>query len=127
LYSRAHSDFPTATETPYTRIHLYTAPKPWGPWSRVLDHDTQRDLWCTSSPCPLTEQPGSTAVAVGTPSDWLGFYDPVLVQKFVFTQPLDQQALFTSGDFKNPARYAPDDYLYRLHAVPFDLTSALRP
>jgi hypothetical protein len=125
FYPRARWDFPTRSETPYTRIHLYTAPKPWGPWTQVFDHDTQRDLWCTASPCPLTRQPGSTAVTVGTPTDWLGFYDPALVQKFVFSRGLDQQAMFTSGDFKNARRYGPQERLYRLHAVPIDLAAAL--
>jgi hypothetical protein len=123
-YSHAASDFPTKSETPYTQIRFYTAPKPWGPWTKVYDHDSQRSLWCTASPCPLTEQPGSTSLTVGTPDDWLGLYDPVLVQKFVFMRPLTAQAVFTSGDFKNATRYD-GEHLYRLHAIPVDLVAAL--
>jgi hypothetical protein len=125
LYSRAQSDFPTRSETPYTRFRIYTAPKPWGPWTRAYDHNSQRNLWCASDPCHLTEQPGATSLTVGTPDDWLGFYDPALVQKFVFTRSLADQVLFTSGDFKNPTRYA-GEHLYRLHAIPFDLVSVLQ-
>jgi hypothetical protein len=119
-YSRAGSNFPTSAQTPYTRFRFYTAPKPWGPWTAVFDHSSQRQLWCTAGPCPLAAEPGSTTLSVGTPKDWLGLYDPALVQKFVFTQPMRAQTLFTSGDFKNPRRY-PGERLYRLHAIPFDL------
>jgi hypothetical protein len=122
FYSRAHPDFPTPDETPYTRFRFYTAPKPWGPWTQVFGHSSQRNLWCATATCELVQQPGSTTITVGTPDDWLGLYDPTLVQKFVFTQPLNQQALFTSGDFKNGARY-PGEHLYRLHAMPLDLAS----
>jgi hypothetical protein len=124
-YSQAASDFPTSSETPYTQLRLYSAPKPWGPWTKVLDRASQRNLWCSSSPCQLTEQPASTPLNLGTPDDWLGFYDPALVQKFAFTLPLTEQALFVSGDFKNHALYDPED-LYRLHVVPLDLTTVLR-
>ena len=126
FYSRAGSDFPTRTETPYTQFRFYSAPKPWGPWTEVFDQASQRSLWCASSPCRLTEQPGSTSLTVGTPHDWLGLYDPALVQKFVFTRRLTDQTLFTSGDFKNALRYA-GERLYRLHAIPFDLTTLPRP
>ena len=122
FYSRAHPDFPTPDETPYTRLRIYTSPKPWGPWTQVFGHSSQRSLWCVTSTCQLIRQPGSTTITVGAPADWLGLYDPTLVQKFLFTQPLNQQALFTSGDFKNAARY-PGERLYRLHALPIDLTS----
>lgn len=122
LYTRAHPDFPTPAETPYTQIRFYTSPKPWGPWTQRFGRRSQRTLWCATGPCPLVRQPGSTTITVGTPSDWLGFYDPTLVQKFLFTLPLNQQTLFTSGDFKNGARY-PGEHLYRLHALPFDLAA----
>ena len=124
FYTQAASDFPTKTETPYTQFRIYSAAKPWGPWTQLYDHTAQRNLWCAASPCFLIQQPGSTALTVGTPDDWLGLYDPVLVQKFVFTRPLDAQAILTSGDFKNPTRYD-GEHLYRLHAIPLDLTAAL--
>lgn len=124
-YTRAGRDFPTPAQTPYTHIRFYSAPKPWGPWTKVFDHGSQRTLWCSSAPCPLTSQPGSQALNVGRPDDWLGLYDPVLVQKFLFTRPLTDQTLLTSGDFKNPVRFAGEN-LYRMHAMPFDLTSVLR-
>ena len=124
FYSRAGTDFPTPAETPYTRWRMYTAPKPWGPWTKALGRGSQRTIWCASSPCPLTEQPGSTSLSVGTPDDWLGLYDPTLVQRFVFSQPLTDQAVFTSGDFKNEARYD-GEHLYRLHAIPFNLAAVL--
>lgn len=123
-YSQAGTDFPTAAETPYTHLEFYSAPKPWGPWTKVFDQPAQRSLWCTSSPCQLTEEPGSTSLDVGTPDDWLGYYDPTLVQKFLFTRPLTKQVLFTSGDFKNKTLYDPEN-LYRLHATQLDLTSVL--
>ena len=123
-FTRAGADFPTPNETPYTHLRFYSAPKPWGPWTKVLDQASQRSLWCTASPCQLVQQPGSTSVSVGSPDDWLGLYDPALVQKFVFTHPLDDQALFTSGDWKNSSRY-PGEVLYRLHAIPLDLTRIL--
>ncbi len=121
-FSRAHPDFPTPAETPYTQFHIYTSPKPWGPWTNVFHHSGQRSIWCSGSPCPLTEQPGSNQLAIGTPEDWLGLYDPALVQKFVFTQPLSRQALFTTGDWKNARRYK-GEYLNRLLVVPFDLAA----
>ena len=124
-FTHGASDFPQPTETPYTRFRFYTAPKPWGPWTKVLDRPAQRSLWCTASPCELTQQPAATDLTVGTPSDWLGFYDPAIVQKFVFTNPLSEQALFVSGDFKNETIY-PGEQLYRLHAMPMDLTAVLR-
>jgi hypothetical protein len=124
-YTRAAADFPTSAETPYTRIRIYSAPKPWGPWTKIFEHSSQRSLWCATSPCVMTQQPGASALNVGTPDDWLGLYDPALVQKFVFTRPLDAQAIFTSGDFKNPSRY-PGEHLYRLHVIPFDLSLLLQ-
>ena len=124
-FTRAGPDFPTRAETPYTQFHIYTSPKPWGPWTKVFDHSGQRSIWCTGSPCPLTEQPGANQLAIGTPDDWLGLYDPALVQKFVFTQPLSKQALFTTGDWKNATRY-PGEYLNRLLVVPFDLAALVQ-
>jgi hypothetical protein len=124
-YTRAGSDFPTSTETPYTQFRFYTAPKPWGPWTKVYDHSGQRSLWCASSPCQLTEHPQTASLDVGTPDDWLGLYDPSIVQKFVFTRPLAEQAIFTGGDWKNTSRYS-GQALYRLHVVPLNLTSVLR-
>jgi hypothetical protein len=125
-YQQSASDFPNPAETPYTRFRFYTAPKPWGPWTRVADVPSQRSLWCATSPCQLTQQPGATPVSVGAPDDWLGLYDPTLVQKFIFTRPLAEQALFTSGDFKNQTAY-PGQQLYRLHAIPLNLSSVLNP
>ena len=72
----------------------------------------------------MVSQPGATPLTVGTPDDWLGFYDPALVQKFVYTRPLTDQALFTCGDWKNRNKYAGED-LYRLHIMPFDLGAVL--
>lgn len=123
-FTHAGPDFPTPAETPYTRIRIYTAPKPWGPWSMVFDHTGQRNIWCTARPCPLTEQPGSSALRVGSPTDWLGLYDTALVQKFVFTRPLARQAVFTCGDWKNPTQY-PGERLNRLHVLPVDLAALL--
>lgn len=124
-YSSPGADFPTLKQTPYTRFQIYTAPKPWGPWTHAYDHGTQRNLWCTASPCPLVSQPDVTPLTVGRPDDWLGLYDPALVQKFVFTRPLSDQALLTCGDWKNRNAYAGED-LYRLHVLPFDLNAVIR-
>jgi hypothetical protein len=123
-YSLPGTNFPTLQQTPYTRFQMYTAPKPWGPWTHVYDHGAQRNLWCTASPCPLVSQPDGAQLTVGTPDDWLGLYDPALVQKFVFTRPLSDQALFTCGDWKNRDAYPGED-LYRLHVLPFDLSAVL--
>jgi hypothetical protein len=123
-FSHAHADFPTPAETPYTRISFYTAPKPWGPWTMVFDHTGQRNIWCTARPCPLTEHPGLARLSVGTPDDWVGLYDPALVQKFVFTRSLSRQALLTCGDWKNANHY-PGEHLNRLHVIPIDLASIL--
>lgn len=128
-YSHPGRIFPLRVKTPYTRFRIYTAHKPWGPWTKVYDHPGQRSLWCYSKPCHLTRHPGSsssrhpgsTSLRVGRPDDWLGLYDPVLVQKFVFTRPLGNQAIFTSGDFKNASRYSRQN-LYRLYVMPLDLS-----
>jgi hypothetical protein len=125
-FTHAGPDFPTRSETPYTAFHFYTSPKPWGPWKKVFEHTGQRNLWCATSPCDLTQQPGATQLSVGSPNDWLGLYDPALVQKFVFTQPLDAQAILTCGDWKNATRYS-GEYLNRLHILPFDLTVLAPP
>jgi hypothetical protein len=125
-FTRARPDFPNRAETPYTAFHFYTAPKPWGPWTKVFEHTGQRSLWCTASPCGLTQQPGATPLNLGAPDDWLGLYDTALVQKFVFTRPLSQQAIFSCGDWKNATRYG-GEYLNRLHVLPFDLAAAVRP
>jgi hypothetical protein len=124
-FTRAGTDFPTPAETPYTRFHFYTAPKLWGPWTKVYDHSGRRSIWCSASPCPLTEQPGASGLDIGTPHDWLGLYDPALVQKFVFTRPLSRQAVFTTGDWKNATRY-PGEHLNRLLVLPFDLSALAR-
>lgn len=123
-YSRARSDFPTRSQTPYTRFRFYSAPHPWGPWRRQLDTGARRDMWCRHV-CRVTRQPGDAALDVGRPSDWLGLYDPALVQKFVFTRAHRSQVLLTSGDFRNPTRYRGAN-LYRLHAVPFNLAALMR-
>lgn len=125
-FSHAGPDFPTPAETPYTRLFVYTAAKPWGPWTLDFDHDGRRSIWCTSSPCPLTRQPGSTALSVGAPDDWLGLYDLALVQKFVFTRSLADQAILTCGDWKNATRYR-GERLNRLHVIPVDLASLVSP
>jgi hypothetical protein len=119
-WSRAGPDFPTPAETPYSRFRFYTAPKPWGPWTKVYEHATQRNLWCSASPCHLIQEPGSTALTVGTPDDWLGLFDPALVQKHLFTRPLDRQVLFTDGDWNHRYRY-PTENLHVLHAMPLNL------
>jgi hypothetical protein len=124
-FSQAGPDFPTRTETPYTELRIYTAPKPWGPWTLQYNHDGRRDIWCTASPCPLNSHPGSSTT-VGTPDDWLGLYDTALVQKFVFTRSLTNQAIFTCGDWKNATRYA-GERLNRLHVLPIDLRSLTSP
>jgi hypothetical protein len=123
-YTQPGSMFPTLHQTPYTRFEMYTSPKPWGPWTHVYDHGTQRSLWCTASPCSLTSQPDGTSLTVGTPDDWLGLYDPALVQKFVYTRPLSDQAFFTCGDWMNRNKYAGEN-LYRLHVLPFNLASVV--
>ena len=71
-FTRATSDFPTPLQTPYTHFRLYTAPKPWGPWTLHFEHNTQRALWCAAGPCPIIQQPDSARMQVGRPSDWLG-------------------------------------------------------
>jgi hypothetical protein len=122
-FTHGSSDFPNRRETPYTQLHFFTSPKPWGPWTQVFEHSGQRSLWCTSSPCPLN-QDGGSAQALGSPADWLGLYDTALVQKFVFTNPLAEQAIFTCGDWKNAGKY-PGERLNRLHVIPLDLASLL--
>lgn len=123
-YSRARSDFPMRTETPYTRLRIYTSPKPWGPWTNVLDRRTQRNLWCQKT-CSVVRVPGSKTMNIGGRNDWLGLYDPALVQKFIFTRAQRSQALFVSGDFRNQTRYRGQN-LYRLHAMPFNLAALMR-
>jgi hypothetical protein len=124
-YSLPGSDFPTLSQTPYTRFQIYTAPKPWGPWTHVFDHGTQRSIWCTTSPCEVLGTPGATAISVGSPDDWLGLYDPSLVQKFVYSLPMTEQALFVGGDWKHQSQF-PGENLYRLHVLPFDLRAVLQ-
>lgn len=119
-FTRAHPDFPNRWETPYTSLRVYTARKPWGPWTRQFDRQTQRNLWCAAGPCPLVRQPTATPMTVGTPTDWLGLYDPAIVQKFVYTRAMAKQALFTGGDWKNQTKYGAEN-LYRLHVLPTDL------
>jgi hypothetical protein len=123
-YTRGESDFPTDAETPYTEFRFYTAPKPWGPWTKVYEHPGQRSLWCPSSPCELTAHPQTASLNVGTPDDWLGLYDPSIVQKFVFTRPLAEQAIFTGGDWKRTTRFS-GQALYRLHVIPLNLTAVV--
>lgn len=53
-----------------------------------------------------------------------GLYDPSLVQKFVFTRPLAEQALFTGGDWKDTYRFT-GQALYRLHVIPMNMTAVL--
>jgi hypothetical protein len=125
FYPHGRRNFPTPRQTTHTRFRIYTAPKPWGPWTRVFGHDSRRTLWCTTHRCTLTRHPGWRTLRVGRPHDRLGLYDPALVQKFLFTRPLGYQALFTSGDFKNKGRYRGED-LYRLHAIPINLRALLR-
>lgn len=125
VFTRARSNFPVRSETPYTQLRVYTARKPWGPWTMVFAHTGQRSLWCRTGPCRLTEQPGHRALQIGTPRNWLGLYDPALVQKFVYTRRPGSQALLMSGDWKNARRYA-HERLNRLHVVPFDLSAILR-
>lgn len=125
FYPHGHSNFPTHRQTTHTRFRFYMASKPWGPWTKVYGHESRRTLWCTTHRCRLTRHPGWRTLHVGRPHDRLGLYDPALVQKFIFTRPLANQVLFTSGDFKNNARYRGED-LYRLHAIPINLSSLLR-
>lgn len=124
-YTQGMANFPTPAQTPYTWLRIYTAPHPWGPWTKVYHHSSQRSLWCTELPCTLTTHPGGQQVIVGKPGNWMGFYDPTIVQKFLFTRPLFRQALFTSGDFQNAGRYD-GEHLYRLHSFPFNLAGVLR-
>jgi hypothetical protein len=123
-FSHARTDFPRKSETPFTELSFYTAPKPWGPWTKVFRHPGQRSLWCAKSPCQLTERPHNRLLDIGQPGDWLGFYDPALIQKFVFTRPLSEQAMFICADWKNFGRY-PGERLNRLHVLPVDLAKVL--
>ncbi|HEY2297484.1 MAG TPA: hypothetical protein VGH43_07130 [Jatrophihabitans sp.] len=123
-YPNAHRDFPRPRQTSRTNLRIYTAPKPWGPWTKVLERHSTRALWCSARPCRLNRH-GGKILHVGRPRDQLGLYDTALVQKYVFTRSLRGQAVFTSGDFKNKRRYRGED-LYRLHAIPIDLRSLLR-
>ena len=125
-FSHARTDFPRKSETPFTELSFYTAPKPWGPWTQVFQHPSRRDLWCTTAPCTLIERPSNKVLDIGSPSDPMGFYDPALVQKFVFTRPLSKQAMFICADWKNYARY-PGEQLNRLHVLPVDLKKILTP
>ncbi len=126
-YGQAHSDFPALTENPYTRLEFYTSPKPWGPWTNVYDHSTQRSLWCTtSSACQLISQPGAQPLTVGTANDWLGYYDPAIVQKFAYTKAMSQQMLFVNGDWMHKYQYSGEN-LYALHGIPFDLSALPAP
>lgn len=123
-YSRARRDFPMRSETPYTRLRIYTSPKPWGPWKNALDARARRSLWCRYA-CRVVRVPGSRTMTIGGRNDWLGLYDPALVQKFVFTRAQRAQALLASGDFRNQNRYLGQN-LYRLHAMPFNLAALMR-
>ncbi|HET6876237.1 MAG TPA: hypothetical protein VFH38_01770 [Jatrophihabitans sp.] len=101
--------FPAPSATPYTSFAIYSAPHPWGPWTRVFDRSTQRSLWC------------GTHCRAGSPNDHYGFYDPTLVQKYVFRSGPANQTVFTSGDFKNQTpRWEPVN-LYRLRELPLTL------
>jgi hypothetical protein len=124
-FAQAHSTFPSSTVNPYVRWEMFTSPKPWGPWKRAYEHSSQRNLWCAASPCQLVSQPGAKSIDVGSPSDWTGYYDVSLVQKFVYSRPLDDQMLFANGDWMHTNRF-PGEHLYSLHGLPFDL-SALPP
>jgi hypothetical protein len=124
-FTQGASDFPNPDETPYTQFVFYTAPKPWGPWTKTYDHPGQRSLWCPASPCQLTAHPNTASLTVGTPDDWLGLYDQSIVQKFVFTRPLAEQAVFTGGDWKRTTRYS-GQALYRLYVIPLNLTAVVQ-
>lgn len=123
-YIRGDSTFPNPQENPYSEFRFFTSPKPWGPWTQAYDHTGQRSLWCITAPCQLTQDPDSTSLDRGTPDDWMGLYDPSLVQKFVFTRPLANQAVFTNGDWEKETQF-PDEALYRLHAIPTNLGTVL--
>jgi hypothetical protein len=123
-WTHAHPNFPNRSETPYSRFTFYTAPKPWGPWQQIFNHTTQRNLWCPTTPCHLTQQPDTTTITVGTPTDHLGLFDPTLIQKFLFTHPLTQQAILTDGDWKNRFHYPPEN-LHLLHVIPLNLAALL--
>jgi hypothetical protein len=86
---------------------FYEAPHPWGPWTRFFDE--------RSTQCYFSCDPSST-------SD-LGLYDPDLVSKFINMGGLSN-VIFSTGDFN--AVNHPNDYMYRLHAFPFTLTTAHR-
>lgn len=102
-------EFPAPSATPYTRFSIYQARHLEGRWTRVFDRSTQRSLWC------------GTRCLAGSPNDHYGFYDPALVQKFVFERNLSTQTIFTSGDFKNQQpRWEPVN-LYRLRELPVSL------
>jgi hypothetical protein len=125
FFSQARPNFPQKPQTPFTELSFYTAPKPWGPWTHVYERATRRNLWCRTSPCELTRRPDNALLDVGQPSDRLGLYDPSLVQKFVFTRPLQKQAMLICADWKNYARYRGES-LNRLHILPVDLAAVLR-
>lgn len=101
--------FPAPSATPYTRFTVYQARHLEGRWTRVFSRSTQRSLWC------------GTRCRAGSPNDHYGFYDPALVQKFVFERSLDHQSIFTSGDFKNATPTWDPVNLYRLRELPVSL------
>ncbi len=123
-YIRGDDNFPNPQENPYTQFHFFTAPKPWGPWKTAYTHTGQRSLWCLTAPCQLTQDPESTSLDRGIPSDWMGLYDPSIIQKFVFTRPLANQAMFTNGDWE-PQTQFPKEHLYRMHAIPMNVRTVL--
>ena len=84
---------------------FYEAPHPWGPWTRFFDERTTQ--------CYFSCDPSNA-------SD-LGLYDPDLVSKFIHMDGLSN-VIFSTGDFN--AVNHPNDYMYRLHAFPFTLTTA---
>ncbi len=123
-FIRGDKNFPNPEENLYTQFRFFTAPKPWGPWKSAYSHTGQRSLWCTVAPCQLTQDPQSTSLDRGSPDDWMGLYDPSIVQKFVFTRPLANQAMFTNGDWEPQTQY-PQEHLYRMHAIPMNVRLVL--
>lgn len=93
-YATADGAWPYNGETAHTIWDFYQSATPWGSWSKFSSQDT-------------------------TPYGW---YDPTFVAKFSAMQGLSQ-TIFTSGDFTNPSGQINGDILYRLHVLPFSLTS----
>ena len=114
------------SENPYTRSGVLHLAQAVGTVDEACT-TTARSAACGARvPCQLIPATRLDAADVGTPDDWLGLYDPALVQKFVYTQALSQQMLFVNGDWMNKYQYSGEN-LYALHGIPFDLSALPAP